>query len=320
MPWIDPDPWEAPILEALAPAGEVAVPASDPAAWSLNPKHRWVYDKLRLYERLGIEAGPAGTEPEGGDLILKPVVNLWGMGMGVRRVCDREPRPYLPGHLWMWAAEPGLLHLSIDIAVHDGRPLDWWVTHCAPDPARLGVFKHFRLLRQDQWPEVVPLMPGQPDLESGIGAALGLVDRCLSGYSGMVNVEVIGETVIEAHLRMTTQWAALYGPVFLRTVVALYRGDPEPITWVEEPEGFSVPVWLPGRPTEIVRDAPYPPELLTRAAAFLAIAEDGRPDEAQPPGATRVGVVNAHSLDYCRQLARVLRWYCSGAALAEPAE
>ena len=33
----------------------------------------------------------------------------------------------------------------------------------------------------------------------------------LRGYTGMVNLETIGGTIIECHLRFTDQWPDLYG-------------------------------------------------------------------------------------------------------------
>ena len=34
----------------------------------------------------------------------------------------------------------------------------------------------------------------------------------LAGYTGMLNLETIGGTIIEAHLRFADQWPDLYGP------------------------------------------------------------------------------------------------------------
>ena len=36
-------------------------------------------------------------------------------------------------------------------------------------------------------------------------------EKHLAGYTGMLNLETIGGTIIEAHLRFADQWPDLYG-------------------------------------------------------------------------------------------------------------
>jgi hypothetical protein len=49
------------------------------------------------------------------------------------------------------------------------------------------------------------------------------VHRHLGGYTGMLNVETIGGTIIEAHLRFADQWPDLYGAGWVEAVVGLYE-------------------------------------------------------------------------------------------------
>ena len=45
----------------------------------------------------------------------------------------------------------------------------------------------------------------------------------LAGYTGMLNLETIGDTIIEVHLRFADQWPDLYGPGWVDAVVGLYE-------------------------------------------------------------------------------------------------
>ena len=54
-------------------------------------------------------------------------------------------------------------------------------------------------------------------------AAAQWVQRNLAGYTGMLNLETIGATIIEAHLRFSDQWPDLYGPGWVDALVGLYE-------------------------------------------------------------------------------------------------
>ena len=73
----------------------------------------------------------------------------------------------------------------------------WW-RHVTGKPAGEGTF--------DYW--TVHAEP-DADIEARCAAWIG---RHLAGYTGMLNLETIGGTIIEAHLRFSDQWPDLYGP------------------------------------------------------------------------------------------------------------
>ena len=63
----------------------------DYQAWEAYPQYRWIYNKLELALELGYEAGPACVPvKKTGDYIVRPVYNLYGMGIGaVKKHFDR---------------------------------------------------------------------------------------------------------------------------------------------------------------------------------------------------------------------------------------
>ncbi len=45
-------------------------------------RHRWIFNKLDLAQRLNIPAGPCGTRAPRGELCVRPIMNVRGMGLG----------------------------------------------------------------------------------------------------------------------------------------------------------------------------------------------------------------------------------------------
>lgn len=75
-------------------------------------EHRWVFNKLRLSEKMGYDCGPSGTNTNVGRYIIRPIMNLAGMGTGGifahttpvgpggGPVNDHIPAVGFPGHFW----------------------------------------------------------------------------------------------------------------------------------------------------------------------------------------------------------------------------
>ncbi len=215
MPFIGVLPDRAALFRPQ-PARDVAV--SDAAAWRLNPKHRHVYDKLRLALDAGLRAAPCGVDPgdcgiaPGERVFVKPQTNLAGMAIGARSV-PADAVPLEPGAFWCELLTG--LQTSSDCLVADGEPI--WLAHTVASQERSGA-------RPLIW-------------EVGVGAALeeqawleplvvDWVRRSLPGYTGICNLELIGGRPIEAHLRGSNGFFDLYGEDFLPAWVALADGAP----------------------------------------------------------------------------------------------
>jgi hypothetical protein len=188
------------------PGRDVAV--SDAAAWRLNPRHRQVYDKLRLALGAGLQAAPCGVDPADygispeTELFVKPITNLAGMGLGARAI-GAGSVPAEPGYFWCERLTGR--HSSSDCLVQDGKAV-WFAHTCASDAkdAERPVFWH--------------VGAALPELEHWIQ---DWVAEHLAGYTGLCNMELIGGRPIEAHLRGSNGFFDLYGPAFLSAWVAL---------------------------------------------------------------------------------------------------
>jgi hypothetical protein len=282
MPICEVDPWR---LQYFAHADTAAdIPTEDSDAWQWYPAYRFVYDKLRLALSQNLEAAPHGVPPPHYPVFSKPIVNLKGMGVGSHVLNSQADylSYYSPGHFWMTLLHGR--HVSSDVAVVDGEPR-WW-RHATGKPAGEGTF--------DYW-----IVHAEPD--AGIEARCGQwVRKNLTGYSGMLNLETIGETIIEAHLRFSDQWPDLYGPGWVDAVVGLYERGEWDFADDDRSEGYSVVLFGPnGR-----RYRHPPPALIDRVKAIPGVTsmqitfhENLAPEQhAMPPGGFRLAIVNGFDL------------------------
>ena len=282
MPVCEADPWRLQYFAHVKTA--VNIPTEDCDAWQWYPAQRWVYDKLAVALSQKLEAAPHGVVPPRFPVFSKPIVNLKGMGVGSRvlhSAADYE-RHYRPGHFWMPLLEGR--HVSSDVVVVAGESR-WW-RHVTGKPAGEGTF--------DYW-----TVHAEPDaeIEERCGA---WISSHLAGYTGMLNLETIGGTIIEAHLRFADQWPDLYGPGWVEALVGLYeRGDWD--FWDDEPsEGYSAVLFGPnGRayrhpPAALVDEVKRIPGVTSVQITFH---QDRAPEQhAMPPGGFRLAIVNGFDL------------------------
>jgi len=301
MPICEADPWRLQYFSGVECPSQVNVPTEDFDAWAWYPNERWVYDKLAVAHSQGLEAGPHGTTPSRFPVFSKPIINLKGMGMGsrvMRSAADYE-RHYRPGHMWMPLLEGR--HVSSDVAVVAGAPC-WW-RHATGKPARGGTF--------DFW-----TVQAAPDavIEEQCGA---WIRRHLPTYTGMLNLETIGGTIIEAHLRLSDQWPDLYGAGWVDALVRLYHLRSWQFDDRDRRDGYSVVLF--GRKRPLYR---HPPRELVDGilrepgvSSVQITFHEGRAaaQHAMPPGGFRLAVVNCWDLAVGAAAREKLKAYFSAA-------
>ncbi len=282
MPFHEADPWRLQYFSRVETTADIATEDAD--AWQWYPAHRWVYDKLAVALSQGLDAGPHGTQPPHFPVFSKPITNLKGMGAG-SRVLDSKAdyeRHYAPGHFWMTLLEGR--HVSSDLALVDGEPR-WW-RHVTGKPAGEGTF--------DYW-----IVHAEPDaeIESRTGA---WVRKHLAGYTGMLNLETIGTTIIEVHLRFADQWPDLYGDGWVEAVARLYETGAWDFADADRRDGYSVVLFGPNG----IHYRHPPAALLDEIRRVTGIGslqitfhEDLPPERhAMPPGGFRLAVINGSDL------------------------
>jgi hypothetical protein len=282
MPICEADPWRLQYFAHIRTSADI--PTEDSDAWQWYPAQRWIYDKLAIALSQKLDAGPHGTPVPRFPVFSKPIVNLKGMSVGSRVLHSQADydRHYAPGHFWMTLLDGR--HVSSDVAMVEGEPR-WW-RHVTGKPAGGGTF--------DYW-----TVHAEPDreIESHCGE---WVQKNLAGYTGMLNLETIGGTIIEAHLRFADQWPDLYGPGWVEALVGLYEsGD-----WVfdddDRSEGYSVVLFGPSGkryrhpPPALVEEIRRIPGVTSVQITFH---EDRASEQhAMPPGGFRLAIVNGFDL------------------------
>lgn len=245
MPIHERDPWRVQYFEQVACPPDVHVPTDDIDAFRWNPAHRWIYNKLLVAESQGLDCGLHGMEPAAYPVFAKPVYNLCGMAVDSFSVADRAAlqRELRPGQMWMTLLKGE--HISTDAAVVDGEVR--WIRHTAGRALHGGMFDYWTVESRRR-----------ASLDAYCTAWIG---RHLAGYTGMINLESIGDRIIECHLRFTDQWPDLYGEGWLDAVVRLYASGRWEFDAADPVPGYSVVLFGPRGPAYR-----HPPPELVRAA------------------------------------------------------
>lgn len=150
----------------------------DEEVWSdVDNDDLWLFDKLIVSRKLGHLCGPAFVEvPKPDYYIVRPCVNLGGMGIGAEIVWINKSTEHLPaGYFWQEIFTGR--HLSVDFK--SGKQV-----RCTE-----GIREENDLTKWKRW-FIVDDHPEIPQPVKGV----------ISKYY-TVNVEMIGGHIIEVHLR-----------------------------------------------------------------------------------------------------------------------
>lgn len=298
MPIVEPAPWRHQYFAHVDCPEDIYIPTDDPEAWAWTPEHRWVFDKLQVALSQGLDAAPHGLEPSHYPVFSKPIYNFGGMGAGSRVLSshDMYVEHLTPGHMWMPVCKGE--HVSTDLAVLKGQSR--WIRHATGKALAGGTF--------DYWTIHAKAMP---DLEAHLDRWIA---QHLSSYTGMLNIETIGGTIIEAHLRFADQWPDLYGAGWTQALITLYADKTWHFDDSNRYDGYSLALFLPHG----TRYRHPPQEVVERARSFPGVSSiqitfhaDKPPEEhSMPLGGFRVAVVNGTRLDEAMMAREVLgRWF-----------
>lgn len=158
--------------------------AEDTVWKTIDPNDIWVLDKLILSRKLGYVSGPIGLNvPTPGYYIVRPCVNMLGLGLGAERVWLEQETMHLPlGYFWCEWFEGR--HLSIDyhwgeqvLAVEGFKESD--------------TFTHWKI-----WQRVDDAVP------------LPSILKEFATKHEYINCEFIGDKLIEVHFRRNEDFDA----------------------------------------------------------------------------------------------------------------
>ena len=280
VPIYERDPWRVQYFTEVNCPLTVRIPTDDEMACQLNPRHRWVYDKYRVAQSQNLQCGLFGTLPHGFPVFSKPVINLRGMGIGSTALYDAtDYREHCkPGNFWSTLLTGE--HVSTDLAVVRGKVQ--WVRHTQGIPAGGGTFDYWIVQTQTR-----------PSLEK---YCRDWIEKHLSDYTGMLNLETIGGRIIDVHLRFSDQWPDLYGRKWLMALVQLYQYGTWDFADSQRAVGYSVVLFGPHgmrylHPSrETVASYANTWGVSSIQITFLENMEHSA--HAMPPGGFRLAIIN----------------------------
>lgn len=178
---------------------------------NLDPDDMWIYDKLILSKKLGYQCGPVGIDVYNpGWYIVRPVINLFGLGYGAEKVWIDKDSDDLPiGYFWCEWFEGR--HLSVDYSF--GKQI-----LCVE-----GFKESDTLMFWDSWEETEDIIP-LPDILKPIAEK-----------QEILNCEYIGDNLIECQLRNNPDFQ-YDNSVFIPVWENQSTNPPEGYTYVESPE------------------------------------------------------------------------------------
>lgn len=157
--------------------------SSEDIVWkTICAEDLWVLDKLILARTLGYCSGPTGMNvPKPGHYIVRPCVNLLGMGLGAQKIYLVDETDFLPlGHFWCEWFDGD--HVSVDY--ENGNQI-----------LAVQGFRHSNnLTRWSKWMKIHKEYP---------------IPSCLASFAKKyrhINIEYIGGKVIEVHFRCNPDW------------------------------------------------------------------------------------------------------------------
>jgi hypothetical protein len=195
----------------------------DSDVWSQCPtEYLWIYDKLIVARKQGILAAPAGISvPTPATYIVRPITNIRMMSRGAsKQWLIPEDTDLVPdGYFWTECLEGR--HISVDF--HYGIQ-ELTVEGFRDDPDRLDRFSCWQRIDESY---KFPLILGE-----------------LWRLTPWVNVEYIGDKIIEVHLRWNDDFANHNSDV----IYPVWCDDPMPqppnTTWYPSTAGDRLGFWI----------------------------------------------------------------------------
>ena len=151
--------------------------AEDHVWKTINPELIWVMDKLIVSRKMQYNCGPVGLDvPHAGFYIVRPCVNMLGLGLGAKKMWLEKDTCNLPyGYFWCEWFEGR--HLSVDY-FYGKQEL------CVEGQKSTDTFTHW-----DHWTRTDDVIPFPKMLHS------------IPYPHKWINCEFIGGKLIEVHLR-----------------------------------------------------------------------------------------------------------------------
>lgn len=180
---------------------------NDIDAWENNKINNKIYNKLWLTQLQNIDCGPIGTHPKQYPIIIKPIINLYGMSKGFMKINSEEEyyenQKY--GHFWM----PYLSgkNYTIDLILDNGKIKGYYTLESKPTIN--GTFEYHVYRPKYKLSENIKK----------------IIEENFISYSGAMNIELINDKIIEGHLRLNGDYY-IFDDKFIQNISNLINKNP----------------------------------------------------------------------------------------------
>ena len=166
---------------------DLNVPTNDIEAFQLYPDFNWVYNRHYLALLQSLETFPLPIKPNKFPVVIKPFINLKGMGLNSFKIDNLEEyyKYTETSHFWTEFLEGN--HYSIDLVINQGKII-YYIIFQGIKSNTFGSFEY--------WKEI------DLKLDDNKLSNINLILSKMNDYTGCLNIEMIGNYIIECHLRM----------------------------------------------------------------------------------------------------------------------
>ena len=154
---------------------DLIIPLSDVESFNKNKNLRYLYDKLFIAKSQGLQQEMTKY------VVVRPRINLCGMGLDARIVHRDKIQK---NDFWVELLIGN--HISVDIFINTNYGIQFTVAFEGKKNKNFGSFEYWIYL---------PNYRLKPHIKKWI-------QTYVKDYNGIINIEIIGDYIIECHLRM----------------------------------------------------------------------------------------------------------------------
>lgn len=174
-------------LPNISPKLSKLFTTNDMDAFQIHQNNNWIYNKYTITKLQNIPCNIVPIIPNFFPIILKPIYNLTGMSKDVYKINCKEEFNMYDTHQGYWSPCFKGTHRSIDCIILNNKVV-WTCCFIGYKlDGIIGAFDYWEL----SWKEIPQKLLNN----------INKVTSKLDNYSGILNVESIGDNIIECHLR-----------------------------------------------------------------------------------------------------------------------
>jgi hypothetical protein len=180
------------------------ISTNDIDSYIKNPENNWIYNKLELSKRQNLSSAPWPIIPSKYPIIIKPMINLYGMSRGFEKINNMNQYLSLENKDgYFWQKYLSGKQINLDIIVDNGKIIDYFAIYSKDN--KDGTFEYHKLLKEYKISEKIILF----------------IQNNLSKYKGLLNFETIDNYIIEAHLRFNCDFF-IYNEKFCKNLISFF--------------------------------------------------------------------------------------------------